>query len=126
MPQWGADDDEGEQLGGGLGDGDDGVVDRLEQDVLHQQVVDGVAAQRQLGEEGDGDALVVALLDRARTRSALVAGSASGDGQRARGDPGETLGVRVPEVHVHSQAHDPCDRRPPHGTRATGHPYYYS
>ena len=61
MPQWGAHDDEGEQLGGGLGDGDDGVVDGLEQDVLQEQVVDGVAGQRQLGEERHRDALVVAL-----------------------------------------------------------------
>ena len=44
-----------------LDDRRDRPLDGVEQGVLHHQVVDRVAGQAQLGEDRDGDALVVAV-----------------------------------------------------------------
>ena len=102
MPERGADDDERQQLRGRLGDRDDGLVDGVEKDVLEEEVVDGVAGQAQLREEGDGHALVVAGPDLDEHPFGVGRGVRQRDGQGARGDPGEPLGVDVPEVHAPS------------------------
>ena len=80
VPQRGADDDDGPQLGGRLGDGDDGVVDRVEEGVLQQEVVNGIAGEPQLGEERERDAVVVQLAHLGDDGSALRAGSARATG----------------------------------------------
>ena len=69
-------------------------LDRLEQRVLQQQVVDGVAAQAQLGEHRDRDAVVVARPRLVEDRSrALAAGSAIATGT-CTPPPGRTRGRR--------------------------------
>ena len=102
MAQGRPDHDEGEQLCGGLGDRDDRLVDRVEEDVLEEEVVDGVAGQAQLREEGDGHALVVAGPHLGEDPFGVGRGVRERDRQGARGDPGEALGVDVPELHVPS------------------------
>ena len=77
----GPDDQHGQQVGRGLDELGDSGVDARQQGVLHQQVVDGVPAQRQLGEQRDRDALVVARARLRRARcAALAAGSAIATG----------------------------------------------
>ncbi len=82
-----ADDEQRAQVGARPDHGPQPLEDRVEQRVGEQQVVDGVAAQAQLVEDGDGDALLVAgpgLLDEGRR---VARGVGDGDGHRAGGDP---------------------------------------
>ena len=106
-----ADDDDGPQPGGRLCDPCDGVVDRVEEGVLQQEVVDGIPRQPELGEDREGDAVVVQLTHLGDDGVGVALRVGDGDGQRAGRDAREALGVGAVEVHVHSQAHDPCDRR---------------
>ena len=62
----GADDEHGPQVGGGLGDPGERVVDGVEERVLQEQVVDGVAGEAQLGEDRERHALVVEVAQPAR------------------------------------------------------------
>ena len=94
-----SDDDERQQRGAPLGDGDDRRVDGVEQDVLHEEVVDRVPREAQLGEEGDGDVLVVARPSLVEHPLGVGRRVRQGNGEGARGHPGEPLGVHVPEVH---------------------------
>ncbi len=57
VPQRRADDEHRQQVGRRLDDGRQAVVHRVEQGVLAQQIVDGVAGQRQFREQRDRDAL---------------------------------------------------------------------
>ena len=93
------DHDHRQQVGAGGDDLLDPGHHRLEQGVLEEQVVDGVAGQRELGEHRHRDAFVVAqprLLDHP-----LRVGSRVGDRdrQRAGGNPREPVGVGGVEVH---------------------------
>ena len=100
-----AHDDHRTQVGGGLGDPGEGVVDRVEQRVLQEQVVDGVAREAQLGEDRERHAVVVEVAQLGDDRVGVALGVDRDDRQRARGDTGETLGPRAVEVHGHSQSH---------------------
>ena len=89
----------------------DDRVDRgqhaVEQRVLHQQVVDGVAAQRQLGEDRQRHRLVVALPGLLEHDLRVARGIGDRDRNRAGRDPSEAVGVRRPEVHAASLGPDP-------------------
>ena len=77
----------------------EGVLDGVEQGVLQQDVLDRVAGQRQLGEHGQPDALVVAFAGQPQHRF----GVRRRVGQRrvvgARGHPHEAVPVGGVEVH---------------------------
>ncbi len=99
VAQRGADGDQREQLRRARRDRGHGGLDAVEQRVLEQQVVDRVAAQPELGEDGGGDAL---LRERAQLpEDRLGVGCRVGDRRaaRARRDPREAVGVRGAEVH---------------------------
>ena len=107
--QGGADDDDRGELGGGLGDGDDRPVDLVEEDVLHVEVVDGVAAEarargrgrpRRRRRGGPRTCSIVA--------SALLGRVGHDDGQGAGGDAGEPVRVGVAEVHAPSLSECGC------------------
>ena len=75
---------------------------RVEQRVLEQQVVDGVPAERELGEDGDRDAVVVAGADLLQDRARVDRGVGHRHRHRARRHAGEALVVGRGEVHVPS------------------------
>ena len=92
-----ADDEHRQQLGGTRDYGRDGRLDTVEHGVLEEQVLDRVAAQDELGEHRDRDALIGAspglAQDRFRVRGRV------GDRQcRARGDSRESVLVDGAEV----------------------------
>ena len=91
------DDDRQQRLGRGR-DGDDRAVDLVEQDVLEQQVVDGVAGQAQLGEEGHRDALRVPQPHLLDDRLGVAGRVARGDREGAGRDPREAVAVGRREV----------------------------
>ncbi len=105
------DDDDGPQAGGRLGDPSDGVVDRVEEGVLQQEVVDRIPRQPELGEDRERDAVVVQLAHLGDDGVGVALRVGEGDRQRAGRDAREALGVGAVEVHGHSQAHERCDRR---------------
>ena len=74
------DDEHRAQVGGRRDDRGDAVAHGVEQRVLQQQVVDGVAGQAQLREDRDRDALVVAGARLPRARLGVGAGSATAIG----------------------------------------------
>ena len=76
----GTDDEDRQQVGRALDEVGDGLLDAGEQGVLQQQVVDGVPAQRQLGEQRDRHALLVAGARLLEDGRALAAGSAIATG----------------------------------------------
>ncbi len=100
----GADDQDGEQICRRLDDVGDGLVHALQQGVLQEQVVGGVAGERQLREDGDGDALLVALAGLGEDGAGVGGGIRERHGDGAGGDPGESLGVRRVELHAPSLA----------------------
>ena len=69
-------DEHGSQVTARLDELTDGDLYGLEQGVLQEQVVDRVAGESQLGEDRDGDAVVVARRASASTVCALACGSA--------------------------------------------------
>ena len=110
--QRGTDDDDRKQVDARADHVHQGLIHRVEQWLLQQQVVDGIAAEAQLGEHGDRGALVVALprqVDRA-----LGVGRGVGDGhwQGARGDPGEPLVVGAQKLHAAQSGSTPRARCP--------------
>ncbi len=102
LAQWGSDDEHGTQVGARLDDRRDRPVDRLEQRVLQEQVVDRVAGQAQLGEERHRDALVVTAARLGKDRLRVGGGVGDRDRQGAGGDPREPVRVGRFEVHTHS------------------------
>ena len=100
VAQRGADDEHRQQIGGGLDDLRQALVDRVEQGVLTQQVVDGVAGQRQFREQRDRDTEVGAA--PADVDDALGVAHRVGDRDvgRARGDAGEAVAVQRVERHA--------------------------
>ena len=96
-------DDQHRPQRGGRGDHlGDRRVRGVEQRVLEQQVVDGVAGQAQLREHRDRDAVLVGLLGHRDDLRRVGRGVGDGHGQRARRDPREPVRVRRVEVHTSS------------------------
>jgi hypothetical protein len=94
-----ADDEHGAELEAGLPDARERVEHRLQEDVLHEQVVDRVAAQAELGEHRDGDPVVVQLPCLVQDHRGVRGRVGDGDGDGAGRHPGEPVGVGVVEVH---------------------------
>ena len=99
LAQRGTHDEHRQQVGGRLDDLRQALVYGIEQGVLTQQVVDGVAGQRQLREQRDRDAQLrttPADVDDARCVAHRVGDRDVG---RARGDAGEAVAVQRVERH---------------------------
>ena len=88
-----------QQIGGCDHDVEQGVLDRVEQRILQQDVLDRVARQRQLGEDRQRHAVVVALARQPQDRRGVGRRVADRGVVRARGDPDKTLAVAVVEIH---------------------------
>jgi len=102
----GSHDDDRAQLGRCLCQVDDRGVDGIEEDVLEEQVVDGVAGERELWEEGDVDAVVMEGLHLLRDPRRVGCRVRHRHRHRARGDAGEAMGVEVAELaHRGHDAH---------------------
>ena len=71
----------------------------VQQRVLQHEVLDGVAAEAQLWEDRDRDALVVAAPGLGQHRLGVRCGVGDGDRQRAGGDAREPMGVGGGEIH---------------------------
>jgi len=99
VAQWGADDQHRQQVGRGCDDFPKGAFDVVEQEVLQDDVLDGVPGQRQLGEYGHRDAVVVACAGQPQNRRGIGRRIADGGVVRACGDADKTLAVAVVEVH---------------------------
>ena len=80
----------------------DGGVRGVQQRVLQEQVVDGVAGEAELGEHRHRDAVLVGLPGHRDDRGGVGRGVGDGHRQRARRDPREPVRVRRVEVHVSS------------------------
>ena len=80
------------------------VLDGLEQRVLQEQVVDGVAGEAQLGEDRHGDPSSWQARACASTGARVGGGVGDRDRHRAGRDPGEPVGVGGVEVHAWSLA----------------------
>ena len=117
VTQRGADHQHRQQIGRSGDDIDQGVLDGVQQHVLQQDVLDGVAGQRQLGENGERDTVVVALPGQPQNRVGVGRGVADRRMVCARGDAGKALAVGVIEVHcpsiVAQPTPKPVDRVPP-------------
>ena len=79
-----------------------GLVDGVQQRIVQQQVVDGVAADPQLGEGHHGHSSVVCLAHHLEGAFRVGVRGEIGDGQRRGRHPGEALGVGIEEVHAGS------------------------
>lgn len=90
-----ADHQDRQQLGGGRDDVRDGPVDVVEQQVLQDDVFNGVTGQRQLRENGQRYAVVVALPGHPQDRLGVRRGVTDDGVMRARGDAGKALAVSV-------------------------------
>ena len=94
-----ADDEEGEQVGAGLDDAREGLLDVVEQNVLQEEVVDGVAGYAQFRVDGDGDAALVKLCGGVDDLARVVEGARGVHGQGDGGDARKALVVEGMEVH---------------------------
>ena len=108
VAQRSADHQHGQQIGRSGDDIDQGVLDGVQQHVLQQDVLDGVAGQRQLGENGQRDTVVVALPGQPQNRVGVGRGVADRRVVCARGDAGKALAVGVVEVHCPSIVAQPA------------------
>jgi hypothetical protein len=75
-------------------------VHGVEHDVLHHEVVDRVPREAQLGEDRDGDRIVIELLRRVEDRARVARGIRDRDGDVAGGDAGEAMTIRAQEIEV--------------------------
>jgi hypothetical protein len=80
-------------------------VDGVEHGILHHEVVDRVAGQAELREDGDGDGIVAERARRVDDRLGVSRRVGDRDGDRAGGDPGEPVPVDALEQQV--LAHPP-------------------
>jgi hypothetical protein len=87
VPQRGAHDEHRQQVGRAGNDLQQRLLDGVEQRVLHQDVFDGVARQRHLGEDGEPDPVVVALARSLEHGVGVGRGFSDRGVQRAGGDP---------------------------------------
>ena len=99
LAQGRAHDEEGQQVGAGLDDGGEGLLDVIEQHVLQEEIVDGVAGDAQLGVDGDGDAARVKLACCVNDFARVLEGARGVHGQGHGGDAREALVVEGMEVH---------------------------
>ena len=93
------DDDDREQVSGLSDEVVECILRGVEHRVLEEEVLERVAGQAELGEDGESDRVGVT---RARLgEQGLGIGGRFGefDGQRARRDAGETMGVGRPKLH---------------------------
>ncbi len=74
-------------------------LDGVEQQVLQHDVLDRVPGQRQLREDGHGDAVVVAFARQPQNRLGIGRRIADRDLMGARGDTDKPLAVSVVKVH---------------------------
>ena len=88
------------EVGGGRGDLRQGRMHRVEQGVLEEQVVRGVAGQPQLGEHRDRDPVLVTGPRLLEHRGRIGGGFGEVDRERARCHACESLCVRRGEVHL--------------------------
>jgi hypothetical protein len=95
-----ADDQDGQEVGARRCHRADRVANVVEHRVLEQQVLDRVAAQAELGEDRDGDAVVVAGVGLPQDRLGVGRRIGDRDRNRAGGDAGEALLVERAEVHA--------------------------
>ena len=94
-----ADDEEGEQVGAGLDDGGQGLLDVVEEHVLQEEVVDGVTRDAQFGEDAHGDAARIELAGGVDDFARVLEGAGGVHGQGHGGDAREALVVEGMEVH---------------------------
>ena len=87
------------QVGRGRHDVQECVRDGVEQRILHQDVLDGVAGKREFGENRQADALVVALPRHLQHRFGVRRGLPDRGVQRARSDADKALAIGGIEVH---------------------------
>ena len=99
VDQRSADEQDRQQVAALLDQHADRVADGVEEGVLEEQVLDGVAGQAQLGEDRDRDALVVAGAGLLQHGPHVGRRVGDGHGGGARRDTGEPLVVGVVEVH---------------------------
>ncbi len=88
-----ADDEDGHEVDTRGDERFDGVGDGVEQYVLEDEVIDGIAGEAELGEHGDADMVVMQFAGG--VENALCIGHRVGDGDRDGdgGDAGEAVGV---------------------------------
>ena len=99
VAQRGAHHEHRQQLGRRRDQLEQGPLDALQQGVLHEQVLDRVAGQRQLREHRQPDAVGVALPGGGQHRVGVGRRDADRGRDRAGGDPEEAVPVGRTEVH---------------------------
>jgi hypothetical protein len=90
---------DGQQLLGPRDQLGQGRLDGVQEDVLQEQVLRGVAGQAQLGEHRDRDGVVMALADLRQHRPGVGRRLGQLDRQRAGRHPSEAVRVGGVEVH---------------------------
>ena len=88
-----ADDEHGEEIDGCLDQPHDGRLDGVEHGILHHEIVDRVPAETQLGEDGDGDRLGIALPGRVQHGLGVRGRVGDRDGNGAGRDAREAVPV---------------------------------
>ncbi len=94
-----ADHEHGHQFGGRDHDVEQRDLDRVEQGVLQQDVLDRIAGQRQLRKNSERDAVVVAVPGQPQYRLGVGGGVGEGRVMGARSHPHEPVPVCAVEVH---------------------------
>ena len=92
-------DEEGQQVGAGLDDLGEGLLDVIEQHVLQEKVVDGVAGHAQLGEYAHRDAARIKLAGCVDNLARVLERASGVYGQGHGGNARKTLIVEGMEVH---------------------------
>src|SRR5690606_31798893 len=83
----------------GFDQSEQAALDGIEQRVLLDQIVDGIAGQAELGEDRDRGALVMAGARRSQNRGGIGGGVGDAAGGDASGDAGEAMPVDRMEIH---------------------------
>src|SRR5689334_16811465 len=83
----------------GFDQGQKPALDRVQQRVLLDEILDGVAGQAELGEYGDRRALVVTGPRRGQDRRRIGGGIGDAGGRDTGRDAGEAVPVDRMEVH---------------------------
>ena len=92
-------DEEGQQVGAGLDDLGEGLLDVIEQHVLQEKVVNGVAGDAQLGEYAHRDAARIKLAGCVDNLARVLERAGGVHGQGHGGNARKTLVVEGMEVH---------------------------
>ena len=111
VAQRGTDDQDRRQISRTGHDVGQGRLDRVQQRVLQQDVLDRVAGQGQLGEHHQRHALVLAVAGHPQHRLGVARRIGNGGPQRARRDPEKAMAVGRAEVcRVHEPSGSGSDR----------------